>query len=180
VGENVSSAAAVGYENVAAAADKVADSWDVVVERISVQVYGAPTPTPWYESVYSAAGEYVSSATEAAGDGAASATSAAGSFAGAASDEAAKRYAAVSSILSELVSGKEPTFSESVFSRFSVAYATGVASASSLASAAQATAASAAGEAGDAVKSVGEKVASVASEATEAVKETAAYVKDEL
>ncbi|KAK0631167.1 hypothetical protein B0T17DRAFT_616725 [Bombardia bombarda] len=179
VGDNVSSAAAAGYENVSAAAaagydgaasaaGKVGESWDVVVTKISIQVYGEPTPTPWYASVASVYG--------AAGDGAASVTSVAGSYASTASDEASKQYAVVSSILSELVVGKEPTFSESVFSRLSAAYVTGASSASSLASAAQASAGSAADLAGDVVKSIGDKVASAASEATEAVK----HAKDEL
>ncbi|KAK3368486.1 hypothetical protein B0H63DRAFT_528852 [Podospora didyma] len=176
VGDNVSAAAAAGYDSAAAAADKVSEGWEVVVSKISIQVYGAPTPTPWYASIYSAAGGYAASATDAAGDGAASVTDAAGSYAAAASEEAAKRYAAVSLVVSELLIGKEPTFSESVFSRLSAAYETGLASASSLASAAQATAASAAGDASEAIYSVGDKVASAASSATDAVK----HGKDEL
>ena len=160
-----SSVAAAGYDNAAAAADKVSESWDVIVNRISVQIYGAPTPTPWYESAYSAAGDYVASAASAAGEGAASAT-----------DEAAQRYSAVSSIVSELLVGKEPTFSESVYSRLSAAYVTGLSSASSLASAARETAAAAVDDA----KSVGEKVVSAASEATDVVKEKVEHVRDEL
>ncbi|KAK4238058.1 hypothetical protein C8A03DRAFT_15460 [Achaetomium macrosporum] len=172
-----SSAASVASENVAAAGDKVAESWDAVVSRISAQVYGAPTPTPWYESIYSAASEYASSATSAAGEGAAAATSAAA----AGSDDLAKRYAAASSIVSELLVGKEPSFSESVMSRLSAAYVTGVSSASSAADAAQATVVSAANQAGEAVRSVGDRVASAASDATEAVKGAASDSgKDEL
>lgn len=30
------------------AGDKVAESWDYVISQVSSQVYGAPTPTPWY------------------------------------------------------------------------------------------------------------------------------------
>ncbi|KAK3681804.1 hypothetical protein B0T22DRAFT_301992 [Podospora appendiculata] len=182
VGENVSSAAAAGYEsaasvagagydNAAAAASKVSDSWDVVVTRISIQIYGEPTPTPWYASAYSLASEYVSSASDAAGEYAASATDAAGNNAAAVSDEASRQYEAVSVLVSELLYGKEPTFSESVLSRLSAAYATGASSASSFASAAQATAASAAAEASEAAQSVGEKIVSAASEATKAVKD---------
>ncbi|KAK3369788.1 hypothetical protein B0T24DRAFT_365877 [Lasiosphaeria ovina] len=180
VSENVSAAAAAGYDNVAVAADKAAESWEVVVSKISIQVYGAPTPTPWYESIFSVANNYASSVTQAVGDGAASVTSAAGSYAAGASDEASKKYSAVSSIVLELLVGKEPTFSESVLSRLHAAYETGVSSASSLASAAQATAVSAADEAVEAMKSIGDKVASAASEATEAVKEPVRHAKDEL
>jgi hypothetical protein len=174
--ENVSAAAAAGYDAAAAAGDKVAEGWDAVVTKISIQVYGAPTPTPWYSSVYSAASDYAS----AAGESGASVTSAAGAYASAGAEEIAKQYSAVSSIMSEVLIGKEPSFSESVISRLSVAYATGLSSASSIAGAAQATAASAASEAGQAARSVGEKVASVASDATEAVKDTASSIKDEL
>ncbi|KAK4180220.1 hypothetical protein QBC36DRAFT_41607 [Triangularia setosa] len=162
-GENVSSVAAAGYEQASAAADYVADGWDVIVTRISIQVYGAPAPTPWYEAVYSGVGEYASSASAVAGDGAASVTRAAT----VASDAAAQRYEAVSSLVSELLVGKEPTFSESVVSRLNAAYATGTNAVGSAASAASEVM----GEAGEKVKSVGEKVASAASEASEAVKE---------
>lgn len=165
--ENVAAAASAGYDNASAAADKVAESWDVVVNKISVQIYGAPTPTPWYASVYNVAGEYAASATEGAG----SATQVAGAYAAAASDEAAKQYQAVSSILSELLLGKEPTFSESVLSRLNAAYSTGVASASSIASEVHATAVSAGSEAGEAAKSVGSKVSSAASQVTAAIKD---------
>ncbi|KAJ4290038.1 hypothetical protein N0V88_006841 [Collariella sp. IMI 366227] len=211
--ESAASAAAAASEGVssaaAAAGDAIADSWDVVVTKISLQVYGQPTPTAWYASVYSAvndyaasatsaAGEYASSASSAAGDyvssasffagdyassagsGAASVTSAAGSYAAAGTDEIARQYSAVSSIMSEVLIGKEPTFSESVISRLSAAYATGIESASSAAEAAQVTAAAAANQAGERVKSAGEKVASVASEATEVVKEKVEAIRDEL
>lgn len=196
--ENVSAAAVAGFDTAAAAGDKVAEGWDAIVTKISIQVYGAPTPTPWYSSIYlaaseyassatSAAGEYVSSATSvagehassatsvageyasSAGEGAASITSAAGAYASAGSDEIAQQYSAASSIMSELLIGKEPSFSESVISRLGAAYAT-----------IQATAASAASQAGQSAKSVGDKVASAASEATEAVKDTASSVRDEL
>ncbi|KAH8902456.1 hypothetical protein BR93DRAFT_887083 [Coniochaeta sp. PMI_546] len=183
VGENVSSAAAAGYEaasagyeNIASAAgaagDAVAQNWDNVISQLSVRVYGAPTPTPWYESMYSVLGDYAAAAT----DGAASVTSTAGVYAASASGQASQQYHVVSSIISELVVGKEPTFSESVFSRLNAAYSTGIASAASLASAAQDGAASGLSGASEAVQSVGERVASVASEATEAAK----HARDEL
>ncbi|KAK3323079.1 hypothetical protein B0H66DRAFT_602492 [Apodospora peruviana] len=178
--DNAASAASAVSDNAAAAADKASESWDAVVAQISLQVYGAPTPTPWYAGVYNAAGDYAASATSAAGEGAASVTSAADTYAAAVSDRAAEQYSSVSSIVSELLHGKEPTFSESVLSRLSAAYVTGVSSASSVASAAQATAASAAADASEAVKSVGEKAASAASEAADAVKEKVDHVRDEL
>lgn len=187
VGENASSvaaagydAAASGYENVASAAgvaaDSVSQNWDSLVEQLSVRVYGAPTPTPWYESMYSVLGDYASSVT----DGASSATSGVGAYATAASTQAAEQYHVVSSIISELVIGKEPSFTDSVYSRLNSAYKTGAASAASLASVAQESAASHASAASEAAQSAGEKVASAASEATEAVKDTVQHVKDEL
>lgn len=179
VGDTVNSAASAGYENVASGYDSAAsafgsagssalEGWNSVLEQISVGVYGQATPTPWYESMYSAAGDYAASATSIAGDYAASATEAigvgatttsgAGDYAAAASEKAAEQYASVSSIVAELLHGKEPSFSESVYSRLSLAYSTATASAASVASAAS------------------ETVASVASDATEAAK----HAKDEL
>lgn len=167
--ENASSVASAGYDSASSAAGQVAESWEVVVNRISVQIYGSPTPTPWYASAYNAAGEYAASAASAVTDSAASATSG-----------AAEQYTVVSSIVSELLVGKEPSFSESVFSRLKAAYETGASSASSLATAAQASAASVVSGAGDSVKGVGEKIVSAASEATEAVKERVEHIRDEL
>lgn len=184
VSENASSVAAAGYDNVASAADAAGtlaaagydnvasaagaagtlahESWDAVVDQLSLQIYGKPTPTPWYESWYGVAGDYACSATEAVGGSAEAVTSAAGSYAAAASDEASKQYVMVSSIVAELIVGKEPTFSESVFSRLAGAYSAATSSANSFASVAS------------------ETVSSVATEATEAVKEATQNVKDEL
>lgn len=173
VGENVSSVAAAGYDNVAAGYENVAqaaeaagtfaqENWNAVLDQISVQIYGAATPTPWYESLYSAAGDYVASATEAVGGSAETVTSAAGTYATAASEEASKQYVMVSSIVSELLVGKEPTFSESVYSRLAAAYAGAADSVNSFASVAS------------------ETVASIATEAGEEVKQATQHVKDEL
>lgn len=166
VGENVSSVAAAGYENVAQAAEAAGtfaqESWNAVLDQVSIQIYGAATPTPWYESLYSAAGEYAASATDAVGGSADAVTSAAGTYATAASEEASKQYVMVSSIVSELLVGKEPTFSESVYSRLAAAYSGAADSATSFASAAS------------------ETVASIASEASEEVKQATQHVKDEL
>lgn len=167
--ENVAFAASMASENAASAVGKVGEGWDVVVNKISIEIYGAPTPTPWYASVY-----------HAAGDNAASVTSAAGVYATAVSDELSNQFQAVSSILSEALVGKEPTYSESVISRVSAAYATAAASASSFGGAARASVASVAAEAGKSAQSVGSKAGSIASEATEAVKDTVSQVKDEL
>ncbi|KAL1874229.1 hypothetical protein Daus18300_003593 [Diaporthe australafricana] len=173
VGENVSSVAAAGYENVAAGYDNVAqaaeaagtfaqESWNAVLDQVSVQIYGAATPTPWYEGWYNAAGDYVASATEAVGGTADTVTSAAGTYATAASEEASKQYVMVSSIVSELLVGKEPTLSESVYSRLAAAYAGASDSVNSFASVAS------------------ETIASIATEAGEEVKQATQHVKDEL
>lgn len=166
VGENVSSVAAAGYENVAQAAEAAGtfaqENWNAVLDQVSIQIYGAATPTPWYESLYSAAGDYAASATEAVGGSADAVTSAAGTYATAASEEASRQYVMVSSIVSELLVGKEPTFSESVYSRLAAAYSGAADSASSFASAAS------------------ETVASIATEAGEEVRQATQHVKDEL
>jgi len=177
---SASSMASVVGKSASSAGEAIADSWDAALSKISEQVYGAPIPTPWHESLYSAAADYATSASSAAGDSAASATSAAGTYAAMASDEAARQYSSVRSIVSELVVGKEPTFSESVYSRLDAVYSGGVASATSMVNAAQATASSALSEAAEAARSVGEQVASAVAEATEAVKETVEQEKDEL
>lgn len=165
-GENASSVAAAGYENVASAAGAAgtfaSENWNAVLDQISIQVYGQPTPTAWYESLLSTASEYAASVTEAAGGGAEAVTSAAGTYAAAASEEASHKYVAVSSIVSELLVGKEPTFSESVYSRLAEVYQAAAVSANSFANAAS------------------ETVVSVATDATEAAKEATQAVKDEL
>ncbi|EGO58325.1 hypothetical protein NEUTE1DRAFT_64085 [Neurospora tetrasperma FGSC 2508] len=176
-GDKASSAASVVSENVADAASAVSESWDSVLARISIEVYGAPTPTPWYQTVISvasaasasaasAANQYGGAASDAAADNAASITSAAGAaasaageYAAAGSDAAAQQYSVVSSIVSELLVGREPTFSESVVSRLKGVYATSIPevvvgayeSASSLASEAKETVVSVASQASEAV-----------------------------
>ncbi|KAK1777566.1 hypothetical protein QBC45DRAFT_186191 [Copromyces sp. CBS 386.78] len=177
VSENVADAASVVSENVADAASAVSESWDSVLSRISMEVYGAPTPTPWYQTVLSAANaasasavsvanQYGGAASDAAADNAASITSAAGAaataagqYAAAGSNAAAQQYSVVSSIVSELLVGREPTFSESVVSRLHGVYATAIPeavvgayeSASSLASEAKETVVSVASQASEAV-----------------------------
>ncbi|KAI1769997.1 hypothetical protein F4818DRAFT_434565 [Hypoxylon cercidicola] len=189
--ESVASAASVaseGVESIASsvgdlasdASDYIGENWDTLVNHLSSQVYGAPTPTPWYENLYvaagefaSAAGDYAASATDAAGIQGSSATALAEDYAVSATDAAASQYSAVSSLVSELIMGKEPPFSESVYSRLAGAYSIGVSSASSFASAASATVVSAASEASD-------TASSVVDAATEKVKESVQHMKDEL
>lgn len=166
VGENASAVAAAGFETVASAADAAGtfayEGWNAVIDEISAQVYGQPEPTAWYENLYRAAGDYAASATEAVGDQAVTVTSAAGSYASVASEEASKQYVAVSSIISELLVGKEPTLSESVYSRLAEAYVAASSTAVSFASAAAST------------------VTSAVTDATEAVKGSMPDIKDEL
>lgn len=147
----------------------IAETWDNAIAQISGQVYGEQKHLGWYENLFEDASSYVSSATDAMADSASAASDKAGDSAVTASAEAAKQYDAVSQLVSELISGKEPTFSESVLSRLSAAYATAAAGLENYASEASAAAAS-----------VGEKVGSVASEATEAVKESVQHARDEL
>ncbi|KID85379.1 hypothetical protein MGU_07435 [Metarhizium guizhouense ARSEF 977] len=144
----VADAAAEQVVNVAGA---VADTWDVVVSELSIEVYGQPTAIGWYEGATKTAGSAVTAATEAV------------------AAAAAQRYDAINKMVSELVIGKEPTFSESVMSRLSAIYSTATSNVGSVASEASAAAASA-----------GDKVGSAASRATEAVKGSAQQVRDEL
>ncbi|KAI1144665.1 hypothetical protein F5Y05DRAFT_365419 [Hypoxylon sp. FL0543] len=189
--ESASSVASVASENAESlassvsgvasdASDYIGENWDALISRVSSQVYGAPTPTPWYVNLHaaagdfaSAAGDYAASATDAAANQVSSATVLAGDYAYSAGDAAASQYSAVSSLVSELVVGKEPPFTESVYSRLAGAYSIGIASASSFASAASATVVSAASEASD-------TASSVVDAATEKVKETVQNIKDEL
>ncbi|ORY12981.1 hypothetical protein BCR34DRAFT_282444 [Clohesyomyces aquaticus] len=95
-------------------ASQASQNWEALIAKASTQIYGAPTP--WTESVYSQAGAYGAQATA----------------------QAAEQYAAVQALISELVIGKEPDFTESVMGRLSSAYYTGlggvVSSANSVAS----------------------------------------------
>jgi len=153
-GESAASAAKAVKDSVNSVVDgaesAVAQSWEVVVSHISVQIYGAPTPTAWYDPLYSLMG----SGSSAAG----TATNAAVVYAASASNMAAEQYSAVSSIVSELILGKDPPFTESIFSRLNLVYTAGVSMADAATSA----------------------VSSAASAATEAVKEKVEHVRDEL
>ncbi|KAK1987756.1 hypothetical protein LZ30DRAFT_701383 [Colletotrichum cereale] len=147
----VSDSVSAGVQEVVDAAQAiekgVSDTWEAVVSRASIQIYGKPTPTAWYDS----AGQYAAQATAVVAESLA-----------AAQGRAAKQYEDMSKLVSELLVGKEPTYSESVLARLQAAYSTGIASAASLASAASAT------------------VSSAASAVTDAVKETVQHARDEL
>ncbi|KAF7554568.1 hypothetical protein G7046_g6777 [Stylonectria norvegica] len=170
VDDTISSVVDAANEQISAAGEALADSWVNVVAQISGQVYGEePSQIAWYENIFSDANAYAAAATEAVGDKASAVSDAAGSSAVTASAEASKQYDAVSKLVSELINGREPTFSESVLARLQAAYGSASASVESFAS-----------EASEAASSMGDKVGSVASQATEAVKETAEHLKDEL
>ncbi|KAK7427147.1 hypothetical protein QQZ08_006260 [Neonectria magnoliae] len=153
VDDSVSSVVGAANEQISNAGLAIADSWDTIVAELSAQIYGEPTPTAqiaWYEHIYSDVGSYAAAATSAVAEKAGSAPESAST----ASAEAAKQYVAMSELVSELISGKEPSFSESVLSRLNAAYATAAASV--------------------------ESIASAASEATEAVKDKVQHMRDEL
>jgi hypothetical protein len=101
-----------------AAASQASENWDMLVSKASEQVYGSPTP------FFSQAGEYASQATVAV----------------------VEQYAAVSALFDELINGREPEYTESVWNRLQSAYSTGapaiVSSASSYAQDAYASASS--------------------------------------
>ncbi|KAI1121634.1 hypothetical protein F5Y10DRAFT_96859 [Nemania abortiva] len=196
--ESASSAVSIASEAAESVASSVGDlareakgsieeSWDILVSRVSSQVYGAPTPTPWYENLYTAASDYASqadefaaSATEAIADRMSAAASLADEYAASANSAASSQYVIVSSLVSELIIGKEPSYTESVYSRLSHAYATGLSSMSSIGSVASATAVSAASRISDAASSGVEAVSESVASATDKVKDTVDYIKDEL
>ncbi|KAG6010230.1 hypothetical protein E4U54_008412 [Claviceps lovelessii] len=153
--EKAADAAAAQVVNVAGA---VAGTWENVVSRISADVYGQPSAIGWFEDATLSAESVVAAATDAVTDSASSA-----------SDAAAKQFDAVNEIISELVIGKEPTYSESIMSRLSAAYATATSNVGSLAK-----------EASAAASSVGDKVVRAASRATEVVRESTEHMRDEL
>jgi len=169
------------------AAETVGETWDSLVSAVSSQVYGAPTPTPWYENVYAtaggyaaAAGAYAAAATDAAGEQLSQVTNVVNDYAVSASKVADVQYSAVSSLVSELIVGKEPTFTESVYSRLAGAYDFGLATAASMVSVASETIMSAASEVTESANSVISVVEETVASATEKVKETIESVRDEL
>ncbi|KAI9640138.1 hypothetical protein NHQ30_011540 [Ciborinia camelliae] len=105
-------------------ASVASENWEALITKASHQIYGSPTP-------YFVTGNFLSNVEE---------------YAAQATDGAVSQYSAVKSLIGELVSGKEPDFTESVYSRLSSAYYTGagdaVSSASSYASEVYASASS--------------------------------------
>ncbi|KAI0481800.1 hypothetical protein F4859DRAFT_436005 [Xylaria cf. heliscus] len=179
-------ASSVG-EFAADAKNSINESWDLLVSRVSSEIYGAPTPTPWYENLYAAASDGASqasdfavSATEAVAHQISAASSLVDEYAASANSAASSQYVVVSSLVSELMVGKEPSYSESVYSRLAHAYSTGLASASSIGSVASATAVSAASKVSDAASSGIDAVSEGIAAATDKVKETVDHIKDEL
>ncbi|KAF2015601.1 hypothetical protein BU24DRAFT_181385 [Aaosphaeria arxii CBS 175.79] len=83
-------------------ASQASQNWEALIAKASTQVYGKPTP--WHESAYSQASVYGAQATA----------------------QVTEQYAAVHALISELVVGKEPDFTESVMNRLSSAYYTGL------------------------------------------------------
>ncbi|TFA98052.1 hypothetical protein CCMA1212_010240 [Trichoderma ghanense] len=156
VDESISSLQNAATEHVYNAGLAIGETWGTVVSQLSLEVYGQPTPAliGWYDGLMSDAQAVVATATSAVGK--AGETASAG---------AANEYEAVSELVSELIVGREPPFTESVLSRLQAAYATATQNVASLAS-----------EASAAAGSVGEKVGSMASKATDAAK----HGRDEL
>ncbi|KAJ2904263.1 hypothetical protein MKZ38_008474 [Zalerion maritima] len=152
--DKVGSAMSAAGESVSAATDAVAKSFDETISMLSVQVYGQPTPAMWYEPALSSASSVASDASYAASSAATDATEA-----------AQVKWDEVSALVSELVVGKEPSFTESVFDRLSGAYGQAVSTVGAIVS-----------EAGSVMSEATESVVSAVSEATEAAKS----VKDEL
>ncbi|KAJ8125714.1 hypothetical protein O1611_g7924 [Lasiodiplodia mahajangana] len=162
------------------AKDSINESWEVLIKRVSSQIYGAPTPTPWYENLYTQADEFAGSATEAIANQISAASSVADEYAASANSAASAQYVAVSSLVSELIIGKEPSYTESVYLRLAHAYTTGLSSMSSMSSAASATAVSAASKISDAAGSGMEAISEGIASATDKVKDTVDHIKDEL
>ncbi|KAF8861357.1 hypothetical protein BDZ45DRAFT_800082 [Acephala macrosclerotiorum] len=125
-GVSAASSAVIGSETpwTESVASAASENWEALITKASSQIYDVPTPYFVTRRLLSEAREYAAQAT----------------------DGAISQYSAVQSLISELVSGKEPDFTESVYSRFSSAYYTGAgemaSSASSYASEAYASASS--------------------------------------
>ena len=173
----ISSAYDSAAEQVYLAGVSASETWDTVLGEINERIYGQQNPMiGWYDSMFEEASSAASAASGAAAGGASSLSQAAADSAVTASAAAQDQYDAVNKLISELIHGKEPTFSESVLARFNEAYKT----VGAVYATAAASVESVVGDASSAVASVGDKVGSAASEATEAVKESAQRYKDEL
>jgi len=183
LGASAASSAVVGSETpwTESVASAASANWEALITKASTQIYGQPTPYFVTRRLLSEAKDFAESATDAV----------------------AAQYTAVASLISELVAGKEPDFTESVYSRFSSAYYTGagqaVSSASSYASEAYASASSAAAsvftpppsvetiidtassKVSEAVEAISSNVEELASSVSSVVSSGAGYIKkDEL
>ena len=148
----------------------LAETWDRVVSELNLQIYGAePSQIGWYDNLFKDATSVASVATDAAAEKAAAMSNAAEDSGASASAAAAQQYEAVSGLVSELMHGKEPSFTDSVLSRLGNVYATAASNVGNFAT-----------EASAAASSIGDKVNSAASQATDAVKESVQHVRDEL
>jgi hypothetical protein len=83
-------------------ASRASSGWEFLIHMASDQVYGQPTP--YTESIGSQAREYGAQATDAV----------------------ASQYSAMQDLVSQLVIGREPDFTESVMNRFRSVYQTGL------------------------------------------------------
>ncbi|CAG8957956.1 hypothetical protein HYFRA_00000299 [Hymenoscyphus fraxineus] len=83
-------------------ASKASENWEALINKASEQIYGAPTPYFVTRQLLSEAKEYGAVATGAA----------------------TSQYFVVQSIISELIIGKDATFTESVYNKLSSAYYT--------------------------------------------------------
>jgi hypothetical protein len=139
-------------------ASQASQNWEALIAQASSQVYGQPTP--WAESVYSQAGAYGAQATAVA----------------------AQQFADMQALISELVVGKEPDFTESVMSRFASAYSTGLpaamASAQSYANEGYQAASSYAGDGYEAVTDAASDAYASASSVVSAVFTPPAMIED--
>lgn len=144
IDDYIASASLAVADSMQLAGGALAESWNNVVASLSSEVYGQPTPIAWHDQVADVDVE-------------------------AATFSAAQKYEAVKMLVSELISGKEPTFTESVLSRLGAVYSTATASGASVLS-----------EVSAAASSFGDKVGSAASQATDAAKDSVRQAKDEL
>lgn len=113
-GSSAASSAIYGTETpwTASVASAASENWEALITKASAQIYGAPTPYFITRGVLSEVKEYAAQAT----------------------DGALSQYSAVQSLIGELVVGKEPDFTASVYSRLSSAYYTDAAQVASSAS----------------------------------------------
>ncbi|RPB02051.1 hypothetical protein L873DRAFT_480967 [Choiromyces venosus 120613-1] len=122
--ESMISAAKAKYQEALSEVQKTYDSW---YNAASTAVIGTPTPTPAYQFVASAISERAKNAASAASEKVygtpkpftESAASVVGEYIATATTNAEQEYESMKAFISNLIYGKEPTYAESVMSRFS-------------------------------------------------------------